>query len=569
MPSYGDDSVFSRPFETLGDGNHTGWNSQNNKFFIRFPQQLIASWVDFCGTDGGIAFDIRNDQFNILDFAVEKVLRKGRDSRAQNETPLRFAFAFHPEIGKDSLWNSCEIIIRIHSGDWHGTADIHREWLERFVKKVRSPETFRESLGWHFFFLKHQDGTVAHTYDDLPEIVEASLKAGINNILLFGWQQEGHDNKYPFGYYPNEDWGGAAKLREKIREAGALGCRIIPFFNGLLLDINTCEYKEFGRKWAITGRTGSPYYGGDWSRNNFDIPFRAALGRTTGRNMVCLDLCMTGKEAAVWEKETIRRIFRDYGFGNLQLDQIAQKTYLCYDKSHGHKTPEAATTGELMELLEAVRNELKALNPDGVIIGEYFNGMVSQYLDASWSWSQLACPEIPRYSLPWIRYSHETDALEFEDVNRCFVNGILLDLKIDGGDGYVSDYPGFALHLKGLAGLKKKIRETYIEGDYRDEEGVHYAKDSGVCVKTYLDRHKGKICIIAGNLKDEDNDLTLDLAGGGGTFRIFRMDDREDAIQTEGRISLVLGPYEVMALESERAGIAAGKLLPLQREAGQ
>ena len=217
-------------------------------------------------------------------------------------------------------------MVRCHLGDWHMPALEHRRWLETVSQKPDIPKEFRESLGWCFYFMKHQDGTVANTYDDLPKMAQAALAAGIKNILLFGWTKHGHDNYYPFGYFPNEAWGGEEKLKEQIAVCKGMGCRIIPFFNGILLDISTREYAEKGDGWCVKGRTGSVYQGYDFSKAVTDYGFATASHPpTTERDMTLHDICITSQEArACWRSE-IQRIVGQYQFGNLQLDQIGRQ----------------------------------------------------------------------------------------------------------------------------------------------------------------------------------------------------------------------------------------------------
>ena len=86
----------------------------------------------------------------------------------------------------------------------------------------------------------------------------------------------------------------------------------------------------------------------------------------------------------------------------------------------------------VMTLLAEVRSALREHDPDGVMVGEGFTDMTAQCCDGFWSWSQLRFSEIIRYSVPWLAYSHEIDPNEYADVNTCFINRILLDLKIEG-----------------------------------------------------------------------------------------------------------------------------------------
>ena len=49
---------------------------------------------------------------------------------------------FHPNLRKGQRWQSCDVILRLHPGDWHVPADAHRAWLEKIVEKPKTPERF-------------------------------------------------------------------------------------------------------------------------------------------------------------------------------------------------------------------------------------------------------------------------------------------------------------------------------------------------------------------------------------------------------------------------------------------
>lgn len=477
---------FQKPFDSLGNGNHKGWSSDNNRRSLRYPHFLVSSWVDYSNSGGGVSLETRNPGFDLVDFCLEREIKKAADDPKNNIDVLTFSLQQHINIRQGEEWSSQNAMVRCHLGDWHMPALEHRRWLETVSQKPDIPKEFRESLGWCFYFMKHQDGTVANTYDDLPKMAQAALAAGIKNILLFGWTKHGHDNYYPFGYFPNEAWGGEEKLKEQIAVCKGMGCRIIPFFNGTLLDISTREYAEKGDGWCVKGRTGSVYQGYDFSKAVTDYGFATASHPlTTERDMTLHDICITSQEARAWWRSEIQRIVGQYQFGNLQLDQIGHKCYACYDESHGHQKPQDAYAKDLEGLLSDVRNQVLSINPDGVIIGEGFNDLIAQFCDGFWNWNQLEHAELLRYSVPWADYSCEIDALEFDKTNYCFANRILLDLKVEGGMGNLSEYPLYSEHLKKLSRLKEKLYFSYGLGYFNDTDSIAWQADDQVKIAQF------------------------------------------------------------------------------------
>lgn len=539
------------PIEAIGGVNHFPWNRASYKRSFRYPNQLATSWVDYGCEDYGLGMEVRNRDIQPQDFYVEKLVEKDKEDIKRNKIALSFGWCFFPHVKLGEVWTSPEIIIKLHEGDWHVVADKHRRWSEGWMIKPDVPADFARSLGWHFYFMKHQDGTIINTYEDFSKMAEGSLKAGIPNIMVFGWQRVGHDNYYPFGYYANEDWGGKEKLKEKLDQVRKMGVRVIPFFNATLLDTSTPEYEQYAHKWAVKSRTGGMYFGGDWSRSNFDVPVKLCLGLgSTNKAMLCCDIC-PDSESLPWALETARRIVTEYGFSNLQLDQIAHKMYLCYNQEHKHEKPQYASIRGYTKLLKNIRKMLREHNPDGVMIGEGFTDFAAQYCDSHWNWNQLDFPEILRYSLPWFTYSHEIDANEYGDVNRCFLYKIMLDLKIDGGDGYVSSYPKFCEHLKKLSELKKRLDDIYTFAYFRDEDGIDYSpRNSVVMAKAYKNEKKNKVGIVIVNCADKGEiiELSIGISSKCKDYTLYRLDGGVEVIPRKDTLQLNFSSYDVQVV---------------------
>ncbi len=330
---------------------------------------------------------------------------------------------------------------------------------------------FTDSVGWHYFFLKHQDGSNRFTYDDIPRMAEAALGAGCPYLLLFGWHAPGHDNHYCYQYVPNEEWGGAAALRGAIEKARAMGVNVIPFFNGTLANVNTPEHRAFGHRWEAHTRENAPYYAGDWAGFTVDVP-------SSSRGRMHHELCPVS-EHRVYFLESLRRIVSEYGFGNIQLDQIAIKMMPCYNAEHGHNRPDRAFTDGIASLLHDTRTFLDNNHPGGMMLSECTNEFTGQWCDGAWTWDFFENPEPILYSCPWLLTSTAIDAMEFAETNRAFAHKIMLDLRIAGGDELISEYPAYAEHVRSLADLKRRTQKYYADASFRDREGIEEVDTTG------------------------------------------------------------------------------------------
>jgi len=180
------------------------------------------------------------------------------------------------------------------------------------------------------------------------------------------------------------------------------------------------------------------------------------------------------------------------------------------------------------------------------MVGEGFTDLAASYCDAFWNWNQLDHPEVVRYSVPWMRFSCEIDALEYGEANLCFVHGILLDLKIEGGVGILSDFPAFQAHLRSLSGLKEALGDTLACGDFEDEDGIRLAGDGAVIAKIHIHHSAGCGAVLFANQADRPATAGLELLFPAAD--IERLSFSGGRTHASPRESLRLGPWEVGAL---------------------
>jgi len=531
---------YDDPFGKDLGGDHRTWNDWTQKFHSRYPAYMASAWLDYGDQNRGLAIEGRHTDFSMMDFFVHKVLEKERDPVRRT---LDIAIVHPRRVKPGESHVSSPVRIVLHEGDWHAVADEHRTWLDTWIGKPDRPARFAESIGWHFFFMKHQDGLECHTYADLPKLARAALEAGCPYLLLFGWQTGGHDNNYFYRYVPNEDWGGADALRRAVGECRAMGVEIMPFFNGTLANIEMPEHKEFGHRWEARTRAGHPYYAGDWARHNFDAPSR-------NRAMLHTEVAFCAEHRKYF-LETVKRIVQDYGFGNTQLDQMAEKMLVDYCEDHIVTTPDRVYVDGVNELLPGVRRIVREANPDGVMISEAINEFTGQWCDSSWDWTVLLpFPEPILYTLPWLMASHEIDALEFGETNHAFAYKMHLDMKIDGGDAPITKYPAFAEHVKGLAELRRRTADYSVHADFRDQENVKVQGPETAFVKVYHNKAARKTGIVVAETAGRSCRVALEIGWKARNGTIAIDTNRGDcaSIRQAEVVEVELVPYEVRIL---------------------
>lgn len=539
MPAFAQ-RIIRDPLGAGMGGDHRHAEEYLKKIVTRYPERLASAWMDYGNADCGLSIEGRQNDSSIMDFFVHKGVYKTREGTRRS---LNFATVHPVRIRPGETWQSPPVRITVHGGDWHTAADIHRTWAESWMTKPTRPEPFAASIGWHYFFMKHQDGYARFTYADLPRMAEAALSAGCRYLMLFGWQAKGHDNDYLYGYVANEEWGGAEALRSNLEKVRAMGVEPIPFYNGTLANVNHPDHQAFGHRWEAMTRDGFPYYAGDWSGFNFDAP-------TTNRSRIHHEVCLC-EDHRPYFIETARRIVHDYGFKNLQLDQISLKMAPCFEARHRHVRPDRAYVDGLKALLPEIRAMVREANPEGVIIGEGTNDFVGQWCDGAWTWDFLVNPEPILYSVPWLLTSTAIDAHEYGEANTAFVNKISLDLRIAGGDECVDAFPEFAAHLRGLAELRARTLPYFALAEFRDRQGIRTFRGEGVLIRAYENRSAGKAAFVLVETQGQTAKVSIesDWMSAASTIRLERRDGAGLALDAAvGKVTLTLKPYEAAML---------------------
>jgi len=540
VPSFGKRSF--DPFGPQFGGDHRNAEQYMHKLASRYPGRMVTAWSDYSSPAHGVGLEARHTDFSLVDFFVAKTIDKKTKPFARS---LDLSATFPRRLAPGETWQSPPMRIFLHEGDWRATADAHREWVASWIVKPERIAKFVESVGWHYFFLKHQDGSSRFSYADLPRMAEASLSAGCPYLLLFGWHEGGHDNHYFYRYVPNREWGGEEGLRAAVARAKELGAELIPFFNGTLANVNMPEHQAFGHRWEVRSRENAPNHAGDWTGFTVDGP-------GTDRERMHHEICPCAEQQEYF-LETMRRIVRDYGFGNIQLDQISIKNFPCYNDSHGHSHPDRAPIDGFARLLDETRAFVRRECPGGMLLAECTNEFTGQWTDGAWTWDFLEDVDPILYSAPWLLTSTSIDAEEYAEANRAFTHKIMFDLRIKGGDELITEYPEFADHVRRLASLKRRVAPYFAWADFRGREGIVALEGENadaIVAVSYRTQDGAKSCIALAekNGAAARASLTLAWKSRDDTVRIESSHAETARASANGPIAITLAPYEAQVI---------------------
>ncbi|HVR25574.1 MAG TPA: hypothetical protein VMU26_19935 [Candidatus Polarisedimenticolia bacterium] len=502
-----------------------------------YPALLATSWLDYENGSKGIGIEVQSaPETQEALVSLTPNVPVGGDAAEGPGSPY-IGWNFYPHIGGQSKWKSPPVVIHVHAADWHSIAAEHREWY----RQQHSPKpvtAFDQAVGFSTYRLKKDDNTVNWRYDQLPNLADASAKAGIRDLVIDGWRaREGPGNPSPFGEVADPRMGGASSLKDVVGKLEQGQVNLLFAFHPAYINTATDRYKKEAIRWTVRTRRQVEQMQPQFTFYTFDYPYEEEIAHFWG----VVDPSLPVTEQLLHDAQ---RLKQDYGFRNLFLRGVGLQSYLSYNKE------DVAAPQKVYEVgYERFLGGLQKLYPGGMLLMEGFNDLVNPYGDGGYTWVQNTDAEVLAYSIPWTPFSNDVDALDFDQVNLSFARKILVNLLIDGGDGTVERYPRFAEHLKLLQSLKKATGPYYAQAEFRDRDGLKKVDaDNQVVVSSFYNAPDRKRGIVVANLAEQKKKAALELdLQSTAKGHLFRLDGSEQEIQLP-QFSLDLAPYEVVVL---------------------
>jgi len=505
-----------------------------------YPALLATSWMNYEFNNKGIGIEAQStpETQDALLALTPAVFPPGTHYHGPSGYPY-IGWNQYPHIGENIQWTSPDMIIHVHDSDWHTIASEHREWYRQHFSPSRSG-AFDHAIGFATYRLKRDDNTVNWTYDEIPKLAEEAKSAGIHDLVIQGWRErEGAGNPCPFGERADSRMGGGVRLKALIEGLRQQGVELAFAFHPTLIDTATRQYKEGALRWNVKSRRQGNQLSSSYIFLSPDYPYEDYAAHYWAQ----IDPASPATDYLLQEA---KRLKDEYGFRNLFLRGVGLQSFLSYNHDDPVPPQKVYTAGYGRFL-----GGLKTIFPQGILLTEGFNDLVNGYASAGYTWSQSEGAEILALSIPWVPFSNDVEALEYNQANASFARKILINLIVDGGDGTVGRYLEFARHLKALQNLKEATAPYYAEAEFRDHEGLKkIAPDSQVMVSVFQNRSSGQRGVVLANLSKQKKSVSmgLDLQAAPAKGRLFRLAGRQEEVELAPQVSVELEPREVAIL---------------------
>jgi hypothetical protein len=529
------------PFETLDPLSAKAWFQADPRIpakAINYPMVLPTAWVTFVGDAKGIGFDVRAQDFQFQKFIIERRLFRDAREIEANRRDYTLSWNWYPLVRPGESWSSPEVYLKFDGGNWKEIARQHREWLDTWIRRPAVAPELQSSIGWI--------SRSVRSFDQIPEIARQGVEVGAPYFILYGWSQispagMAYDN------YPRTELGGVEALRQNLQAARELGSYPLAWFNGTLTVESNPGHLLKGKHWVAIDRWGGEVLGGRWSLYE---PFQIV---TTPNSAPWIEFDpSTG--AREFLLETVRRFIEQYHFSGFHMD-LGNKNFLSYRPEN--RRPELAFSEGYADFYARAQQIVKGADPNGIITGENYSEMMSQYVDSNWLFEGgvLNVPVLSRlrYSQPWVRVPARAVVTDRGHASRAFVMNAPLDIFND-----LTGHPEYARHLQQLHALKRTAVHYFYEADFSDDEGFTLEAEGGaegLLGKSYRQAGGGFLAVVIANSGDAAAQAVLRPAAGLPVARVRhhflggRVEER--APPGERGMTLGLAPYDVQIISFE------------------
>ena len=443
------------------------------QYDLQYPRNAASNCFAFVGEEDGLYFGSHDTSLQQTWHGLRTYPDNGTIGHTTTDFKhLEAGFYRYPNAMCGDSWSNDASVVVPYQGDWTATSRIYRTWADTWWHHAPVPDWVQDMTGWQRIIFKHQYGEYLRKYTDLPgRIASVGESVGCNAVLAFGWWKEGMDNGYP-NYTVDDSQGGDAAWKAAIADYRAKGNRLLLYYNGRLIDVESDFYKNGG---------GSKVANKDNTGREFTEHYKftgegTTLGYYDSRTFVIADM-----SKRLWRDQLVAWADRamDYGADAVFYDQLGvAEEFPNWDLSREYPVQDIFTGRYKADALKEIRDHIKAKNPEFALGTEWLSDCTSQFCDFVHIVEFTALPE----SFPeWFRYTFPevvwSDRCVRDDndvprrVNNTLLKGLRNDIEVFRCRGLIDETPVYQAHLAKINALRHQYPELLLEGRYTATDG--------------------------------------------------------------------------------------------------
>lgn len=479
---------------------------------LQYPRNAASNCFAFVGEKDGLYFGSHDTSLQQTWHGLRTYPDEGGIGHVTEDFKhLEAGFYRYPNAMCGDRWRNDASVVVPYEGDWTETSRIYRSWADTWWHHAPVPQWVQDMTGWQRVIFKHQYGEYLRKYTDLPgRIAAAGESVGCNAVLAFGWWKEGMDNGYP-NYTIDDSQGGEPAWKEAIADYRSEGNRLLLYFNGRLIDVESDFYKSGGARVANKDNTGR-----EFTEHYKFTGEGTTLGYYDSRTFVIAD--MSKRE---WRDQLIRWADRamEYGADAVFYDQLGvAEEFPNWDLSREYPVQDIFTGRYKADALREIRDHVKAKDPEFALGTEWLSDCTSQFCDFVHIVEFTALPE----SFPeWFRYTFPevvwSDRCVRDDndvqrrVNNTLLKGLRNDIEVFRCRGLIDETPVYQGHLAKVNEIRHAFPDLLLEGRYTATDGFT-CSNKALTARSYTAGNR--IAVVITNTGDKKQRGKITVPGG-------------------------------------------------------
>jgi len=482
------------------------------QYDLQYPRNAASNCFAFIGTEDGLYFGSHDTSLQQTWHGFRTYPDTGGIGHETADFKhLEAGFYRYPNVMCGDSWSNDASVVIPYVGDWTVTSRIYKRWADTWWKHDPVPQWVQDMTGWQRIIFKHQYGEYLRKYSDLPgKIASVGESVGCNAVLAFGWWKEGMDNGYP-NYTVDDTQGGDAAWKAAIAAFRSKGNRLLLYFNGRLIDVES----DFYRSGAGSQAANKDNTGREFTEHYKFTGEGTTLGYYDSRTFVIADM-----SKRLWRDQLIAWADRamNYGADAVFYDQLGvAEEFPNWDLSREYPVQDIFTGAYKADALREIRDHIKARDPEFALGTEWLSDCTSQYCDFVHIVEFTALPE----SFPeWFRYTFPevvwSDRCVRDDndvprrVNNTLLKGLRNDIEVFRCRGLIDETPVYQAHLAKVNALRHTWPELLLEGRYTATDGFSCSNDE-LTARSY--RAGNRMAIVVTNTGEKRQKGTIIVPG--------------------------------------------------------
>ena len=334
---------------------------------------------------------------------------------------------------------------------------------------------------------------------DMPKLCpqfHVALQSGCDAVLAFGWWKEGMDNGYP-DYSPDDTQGGDAAWKRAITEYRDGGGRLLLYFNGRLIDVESEFYRSGGGS-RVANRDNT---GREFTEHYKFTGEGTTLGYYDSRTFVVADMSKRQWRDMLlaWADRAVA-LEADAVF----YDQLgAAEEFPSWDTGGEFPVQDIFTGRYKAEALKEIRDHVKAGNPEFALGTEWLSDCTSQFCDfvhiVEFTALPESFPEWFRYTFPEVVWSDRC-VRDDNDVPRrvgnTLLKGLRNDIEVFRCRGLIDETPVYRDYLSQVNAIRHEFPDLLLEGRYTATDGFS-CSNPGITARSYTAGER--MAVVAAN----------------------------------------------------------------------